>query len=85
MLPSEALMELCHLLFALIHFRITSLQIIKSTKSSPNVSFSQTMCLTCTTFFHDEATNTRLCQADINMICQATSALLWLRFSRSGL
>ena len=85
MLPSEALIELCHLLFALIHFRIIFLQNISSTKFSPNVNFSQPMCLTCITFFHDEAVNTEMCLAGICMICWVTSTLLWLRYSRSGI
>ena len=46
MLPSEALMVLCHLLFALSNFRIIFLQNFSSIKSSPNVKFSQPMCLT---------------------------------------
>ena len=77
-------MEFCHLLFALTHFRIIFLQNIRSTKSSPNVNFSQPICLTCMTFFHDEAVNTQTFQAGVSMLCWVTITLLWLRGSRSG-
>ena len=84
MLPSEALIEVCHLLFALIQFRIIFLQIIKSEKSSPNVKFTQPMCLTCITFFHDGAVNTQMYGAVISMLRLVTHTLLWLRFQGQG-
>ena len=68
MLPSESMMEIHHLIFAVIHFLIIFLQNISSTKSSPIVYFSQPMCLTQISFFHDEAMNAHVYPAVISLL-----------------
>ena len=84
MLPSESMMEIHHLIFAVIHFLIIFLQNISSTKSSPIVYFSQPMCLTQISFFHDEAMNTHVYRAVMSVLRLATYMLPWLRLPRPG-
>ena len=84
MLPSESMMEIHHLIFALTHLLIIFLQNINSTKSSSIIIFSQPMCLTCINFFHDEAMNTHVYRAVMSVLRLATYMLPCLRLPRSG-